>query len=167
MPKFLLAAIAAAAVAWSQTAINAPSVKCPGLAAGQLGVLISAPPPLFMACVQLDLARFTLDKSTTPPTLRMNQSAAAAVMVREVPAGVVDGVNANFTLSAVPVAGLPVLVFRNGLLLTPCISTGCNGDYQQGATALLFLAAAQTAGGVSAVPLSGDLLQVVYWRAGA
>lgn len=163
----LVLAIAAAAVGWSQTVINSPQVKCPGLAPGQIGVPVAFAPPLFLVCVQFDLARFAIDRTTTPFTLRLVPSSGSAVPVIEIPAGVVDGSNPNFTLSVAPVPGLPVMVFRNGLLQMRCASTGCSGDFQQAGTSILFLNAAQNVGGDSAVPLVGDLLQVLYWKAGA
>lgn len=156
----------------AQTAINISQVRCPStgttnliIPAGIAG-LIGGIPIVTFACVQLDPAVFFLDRTTTPPTMRSISSGLK--MFQEIPAGAVDGINANFTLASKP-GTAPILVYRNGMLLTACPTssgsvTACNGDYQISGTAILFLAAQQTASGVGTIPSAGDLLQVIYWH---
>lgn len=165
--RILLLAIATLSAAFSQT----NPIRCPFGTAGQISVLVMAPPPNFVVCMVLEPGKWTVDKTTSPFTLRILATTAPAppppqpTPVNETPAGAVDGSNPNFTLSSPPTnAGLPILVYKNGLLLTRCITTGCNGDYQQSGTSLLFLSSAQTASGASAVPQPGDLVQVLYWK---
>lgn len=174
---FVVNGLLAAALS-GQTMVNASgSTKCPGLtgasaasaivSVGVTGTVAGLPVVVF-TCAQLDPAGFALDKTTTPWTIRaITNSPASSSLHVEVPSGVLNGTNANFTLSATPAAGLPVLIYRNGLLLMACpmpLSASCNGDYQVAGTTLLFLTAAQTTAGVSAIPNGGDLIQAVYWH---
>jgi hypothetical protein len=71
-------------------------------------------------------------------------------LIREVPAGPIDGVNTTFTLSVSPEAG-SVYLFLNGLLL------------EEGATADYTLPAAQTVV-MTQAPLPGDKLDASYKR---
>jgi hypothetical protein len=77
---------------------------------------------------------------------------------QEVPTGTVDGSNATFTIRTIPNLQYPTLVFRNGLLMMP------SGDYVISGATLRFLGPGETSSGVTAVPQSGDTLQIVYWR---
>lgn len=166
--------ILAASSAIAQTAVSIGSIRCPGQGAA-LAVPIGIPAGIFgvpvmtFACVQLDPAGFTLDKSTTPWTLRTNTVTATVSTkpVRETLTGTLDGVNATFTLSSTPATGYPVLIYRNGLLQASCVlpaTGGCNADYQISGQSIAFLTAAQTASGIAAVPGVTDVLTGVYWK---
>lgn len=69
--------------------------------------------------------------------------------VAEVPTGAIDGTNAAFTLSAMPI-GNTQLLFRNGLALFPA-----GGDYTIGGTQVTFDA--------GSIPQAGDKLVACYW----
>jgi hypothetical protein len=158
----------------AQTAVNVNSVRCPGT--NSTGIIIpvgtsaslGGTPIVVFSCMQLDSASFSFDATTTPPTVRLKPSAPTTITILphvEVPTGAINGTNASFTLSTTPASSYPVLVYRNGLLLTQCATTTlCNGDYQLSATMILFLNASQTASGVNPVPNAGDLVQVLYWH---
>lgn len=64
------------------------------------------------------------------------------------PTGVVNGVNVTFTVSPVPVAGLFLLLFRNGLLQT----IGGANDYTLSGGTITF----------NVAPLTNDVLVAVY-----
>jgi hypothetical protein len=70
----------------------------------------------------------------------------------ETPAGVVDGANASFTLSASPSPAVSLMVYRNGMLL----NTGA--DYTLSGNLLIFQSVV--------IPQPGDVLQVSYRTAG-
>jgi hypothetical protein len=157
----------------AQTAIAVNSIRCPGT--NSTGIIIpvginaslGGSPIVIFSCMQLDNAAFKLDTTTTPPTIRMVMPTTTTTVFPhiEVPTGAINGTNSSFTLSATPATGYPVLVYRNGLLLTICTTTtACNGDYQFGGTTLLFLNASQTASGANPTPNAGDLVQVMYWH---
>lgn len=67
--------------------------------------------------------------------------------------GPIDGVNATFTLSAVPNPASSLLLYRNGVLLKP------GADFTINGAAVQFVPAA--------VPRPGDLLQAFYRRSGS
>lgn len=168
---FITHAVAASA----QTLINVnANTKCPGSASTNpivsLGVTgqVAGLPVVLFTCVQLDPLGFGLDKTTTPWTIRaISNSPASSSIHVEIPTGSINGSNPNFSLSATPAPGLPVLVYKNGLLLTACpipIVSSCDGDYQLSGVTLLFLTSAQTTFGVATVPNISDKLQVVYWH---
>jgi hypothetical protein len=71
------------------------------------------------------------------------------LVTRETPVGVVDGVNAVFTLANVPYVGTET-VFLNGLMLEP----GAENDYQLVGKDITLTAA----------PLTGDRVKVSYFR---
>ena len=73
----------------------------------------------------------------------------------EVPAGIIDGNNAVFTLTNAPLANTQ-LIIRNGLTLFPAA-----GDYSITGNQITFSA---TAPNGSAVPQPGDTLVAVYWH---
>lgn len=154
---------------FGQTSVQVNSLRCPGtgttaiiLPVGSAGS-ISGMPIITFACLQLPVG-WSIDTTTSPPTLR----APASIGVQphsEVPSGSINGTNGNFNLSAPPASGYPLMLYRNGLLLSACsTTTACNGDYQISGAAILFLSATQTASGVSAIPQSGDLLQAINWH---
>ena len=174
--KLFLLSLLSVAVMLAQTAVvgsTQVAYRCPSAIVGQVLVPIALPIPatpsistIFFTCAVLDPKAFTIDQTTTPWTVRavppVTVSPAPAL---EVPAGTMNGVNQNFTLSKTPAVGAPMLVMRNGLVLTGCATTtGCNGDYQTSGTTLLFLSASQTASGNSAIPEVGDLVQVLYFH---
>lgn len=71
----------------------------------------------------------------------------AKYIVRETPAGSINGVNTSFALAATPVAGTE-MVFLNGILQEP----GAGNDYTIAAATITYLAA----------PLIGDKIRVTY-----
>lgn len=71
------------------------------------------------------------------------------LVTRETPVGIVDGVNAVFTLANTPYAGTET-VFLNGLMLEP----GASNDYQLVGKDITLAAA----------PLTGDRVKVSYFR---
>jgi hypothetical protein len=68
----------------------------------------------------------------------------------EIPAGVVDGVNATFVLNAAPSPSSSLVLHRNGMALSPGV------DYSLSGRTIIFSPAA--------VPQSGDLLTASYRR---
>lgn len=71
------------------------------------------------------------------------------LVVRETPVGVIDGVNAVFTVANTPYAGTET-VFLNGMMLEP----GADNDYQLVGKDITLAAA----------PLTGDRVKVSYFR---
>jgi hypothetical protein len=157
-----------AVLAAGQTTVSVSQLKCSGTSSAAIpvgtGFVIGGVPLILFSCVNLDLTSFTIDKTVTPWTLRATASNPPH-QVREVPAGAVNGTNQNFTLSSAPssniigtVENYPVMIYRNGLLLTACpigATTG-NCDYQISSTSILFMN--------GQVPQTGDLLSAVYFR---
>ena len=163
-----------ATVAYGQTAVNVNAVRCPLVGSAALILPVGIPgsvggsPIVMFSCVQLE-SGWRIDSSTTPPTLRLPPAPVAPAntaltFVREVPTGTIDGSNAMFILAAPPKAG--PLLYRGGLLLSPCSTTPCNGDYTLDAAGqtITFLTSRQTAAGVSTIPESGALIVAVYWK---
>jgi hypothetical protein len=66
----------------------------------------------------------------------------------EVPAGIINGSNASFTLANVPNPSISLALFRNGLLLTQ------GGDYTLASNAITFL--------TGAIPQLNDILAAYY-----
>ena len=173
--RFVYLAALLSSAALAQTAIQVTSLKCPSTGSPAViipigtGVVVGGVPLITFVCAGLDSASFSLDKTTTPWTIRVTPPSTSQVTppreVRETPAGAINGSNHNFTLSASPasetVAGVelnPTKIYLNGLLLTACPSSsqGANCDYQITGASIQFMAG-QT-------PLAGDLLSAVYWR---
>jgi hypothetical protein len=75
--------------------------------------------------------------------------APSAFVVRETPAGTINGVNTAFTLANTPVAGTEQ-IFLNGLLLEP----GAGNDYTISGAAITMLQ----------VPVTGDRLKACYLK---
>jgi len=128
-----------------------PLISVGGTSAFQIPVAIPATtgqgPFVLFQCVRLDVA-FTVDMTTTPPTLRVTAPSGTVgptFVDQEVPAGVVNGINAFFVLAGTPIAG-SVYMTINGLEQDPL-------DFTVAGTALTF-------GG--AVPKVGDRLRVRY-----
>jgi len=71
------------------------------------------------------------------------------LVTRETPVGLVDGVNAVFTLANTPYAGTE-MVFLNGMLMEP----GASNDYELSGKDITLTAA----------PLTGDRVKVTYFR---
>lgn len=99
----------------------------------------------------------TFMPSTTPRTGDVMQawyrvdsspSAGQSIVDGETPAGVIDGVNAQFTLAQRPAPALSLRVFRNGLLLK------AGEDYSLSLDRITFVTESK--------PRSGDVLQVSY-----
>jgi hypothetical protein len=168
--RFVYLAALLASSALAQTAVQIGSLKCPSTGTAAViipvgsGIVVGGVPLITFVCAALDSASFTLDKTTTPWTVRASSAAAGPREVRETPAGAINGVNQNFTLSASPASTTagsvelnPTKLYLNGLLLTPCpVAAGANCDYQIAGTAILFTNGQK--------PLAGDLLTAVYWR---
>lgn len=81
---------------------------------------------------------------------QLNNAGAAKYVAREVPAGLVNGVNDEFVLAETPVAGSE-MVFLNGLLQ----EVGAGNDYTIVADTITFVVA----------PDSGDKISVTYFEA--
>lgn len=69
----------------------------------------------------------------------------------EVPVGAVNGVNTVFTLANPPVAGWPVMVYRNGVRMNIA-----NGDYTLSGSTITF--------GANQIPQTGDTVNSDYWH---
>ena len=171
--RFVYLAALLSSAALAQTAVQVGSLKCPSTGSPAVivpigtGVVVGGVPLITFVCAGLDSASFSLDKTTTPWTVRVTPPSTSQVTpreVRETPAGAINGSNQNFNLSASPAsttaAGVesnPTKLYRNGLLLTPCpVGASGNCDYQIAGSSILFLNGQQ--------PLAGDLLTAVYWR---
>jgi hypothetical protein len=105
----------------AQTASTPAQSTCgPGVATGILVYVypgFGVPSP---GCAQLDSTCFTLDKTTTPPTIRNTCSAKGPTFVYgETPAGLINGLNLIFTLAASPSPPASLELIRNGFVLTP------------------------------------------------
>jgi hypothetical protein len=79
---------------------------------------------------------------------RVSPDSTYSFVDAETPVGAVDGSNAIFTLSAIPLPASSLMVFRNGLLQKPVI------DYALSLDRITFVQ--------GALPQTGDLLQVWY-----
>ena len=147
----------------AQTSVPIPNLRCVVFLNTIALVPVAVPSGQFF-CYQLDPNVFAINASTTPSSITLKT--ASILPHNEVPGGAINGTNNIFTLSATPATGYPVLVYRNGLLLTQCSSTTttCNGDYQLNGATIAFLNSSQTANGTTAIPGAGDLLQVLYWH---
>lgn len=76
----------------------------------------------------------------------LSAPSSASPPVKEVPQGVVDGVNATFTLAGVPNL---LILYKNGLLM----SEGADNDYTISGNTITF----------TQPPASGSLLVAVCW----
>lgn len=104
------------------------------------------------SCATLDPAAFTLDKTTTPPTLRIvgGTGGGGPVFVDgETPSGSIDGINRTFNLVGAPAPAAGLHFYRNGLLQKPGLD---------------FLLAGATITFLSTSPVAGDLLTANYRR---
>ena len=139
-----------------QGQINLTRTNCPyPLAPNQIivvqsvesyGGIVSA----VLACYLLDSNGFTIDNTTSPPTLRLiGGSGGSGINFAdsEVPSGLINGSNITFTTAHTPISGSTHL-FRNGIRMLPTI------DYTISGTSISFVNG-QT-------PQSGDILTVDY-----
>lgn len=140
MNLVILLSLAIAAIA-QPTAVDPSQIHCKSGPAGFAIMPLALPLPLpggggvpfvVMACVLLDPASFTLTtdvgQGTTTISVKGGASGGSPVFVdQETPAGTIDGVNAAFTLSAVPNPSLSLQLFRNGVLLRVGVDYFLNG----------------------------------------
>jgi hypothetical protein len=160
MKKWIFALTLGVITLQAQTKLDTTALACKGtqytgltlVPVATLTATLAGIPVMIYTCVQLDTAGFTLDTTTTPPTLRA-KAVTLPTDTKETPTGSVNGTNNTFTLAFTPNTAFPVDVFNNGLLLT------VNQDYTISGNTVTFLA-----GTISAVPQTGDLLQVKYWH---
>ena len=158
--KLLLALTLGVVTLQAQTKVDTTALACKGtqytgltlVPIATLTATLAGIPVMIYTCVQIDPAGFTLDTTTTPPTLRA-KAATLPADTKEIPTGLVNGTNNTFTLAFTPNASYPVDVFNNGLMLT------VSQDYTISGNTITFLS-----GTISAVPQAGDLLQVKYWH---
>jgi hypothetical protein len=101
---------------------NCPKGLIPGtIVAAQSVTSVANYPVVILACYTLDPNVFTIDNTTTPPTIRVTGSGGTANFVtNEVPSGSVNGSNVTFTLANNPIAGSQQL-YLDGLRLTPTV----------------------------------------------
>lgn len=139
----------------AQTEIIATQIRCPAVA-GQVNQLLVAQPVasgaaamVKLQCVQLDKS-LSLDTTTTPPTLRVTTGTTAlpSFSDSEIPAGLINGTNAAFTVANVPIPAASLTVYLNGLKMSQAV------DYTLSGSTITFLAAS--------VPQTGDTLSCSY-----
>lgn len=106
---------------------NCPKVLTPGtiVAAQAVGSMASYP-VIILACYTLDSAGFTVDNTTSPPTIRAIAS-NTNFSDSEVPVGSINGVNASFTTANTPKAG-SLKIIQNGVHLDPLIDYSIVGN---------------------------------------
>lgn len=120
------------------TQVNCPKVLAPGsIVVAQSAGSLANYPVILLACYTLDPTIFSINNSTTPPTITIGNSPAAFVD-GEVPGGSINGSNVTFTLANTPTSGSPHL-FLNGLRLV------LNTDYSISGLTITMGSAPQTA----------------------
>jgi hypothetical protein len=77
-------------------------------------------------CVQLDGSSFSVDASTTPPTLRV-KSSSGTVFVDPIELGTPDGTIVSFTLPGIPNPSTSLHIHRNGILLSVNVDFSLTG----------------------------------------
>lgn len=163
MTKYILALLLGVLSLQAQTKLGTSTFVCKGsqftgmtlVPLATVAGTIGGVPVIAYTCVQLDTAGFTLDTTTTPPTLRVKATATTTLPtdIKEIPGGVINGTNTTFTLVFTPNPSYPVDVFNNGLLLTAL------QDYTISGNTITFLN-----GAINTIPQTGDILQVKYWH---
>lgn len=158
---------------WTLASGNRPDVGAVihdnGLHGFSLPVLQDGMPHAY----QVTFESTTVQLSGGAPTLTCGSAAQAGlVVVREPLVGTVNGINAVFTLSAVPVAPYPVLVIRDGIILSQCAPPGpaCDvgGDYFLSVTptvaTVTFVTNSPRFNTGTGVPQIGNIISVMFWR---
>lgn len=80
-------------------------------------------PSIILGCYQLDSGAFTINNTTTPPTITISSGIISNGVVvnfadSEVPSGTLNGSNVTFTVVNTPTSG-SLKLFKNGLRMKP------------------------------------------------
>lgn len=150
----LLSLLFVCITASAQTTISIGQMSCPASTSPQILVAIplgsiGSIPIIRLTCAVLDPATLILDTTRTPPVLRAVaiQAPGTNYVDGEVPTGLMDGANSNFTLASTPIAG-SLHLHRNGVRQKSGL------DYNLVGISILFLA--------GSTPQPGDTLLVDY-----
>jgi ABC-type nitrate/sulfonate/bicarbonate transport system permease component len=126
---------------------NCPQTLIPGtIVAAQSVATVANYPVVILACYTLDPNVFTINTTTTPPTITAIINGTGNFSDSEVPSGTINGINATFTLMNTPING-SLHVFLDGLRMRP------GADYTITGSTIQF---------TSTIPQNGGTLLVDY-----
>lgn len=148
--KKLLLLFAASLSLWGQTQVTPRDIKADPTTITQIYAAIPFPSGTKFGLLNIS-SDFIIDTTTTPWTLKTAPQPTQQInfVEGEIPVGLVNGVNTNFTVQFTPLAG-SLKVFRNGLRLKQTF------DYNFSGQTITFVS--------GAIPGSGDSLLVDYRR---
>ncbi len=149
--------------------LSARPVKGPALAAGRAAIVDAS--GLIESAVGNATDCLHVDGSSGPCG-----GGAPAFVDGDLPAGIVDGSNAMFTLTAIPNPSTSLSVYRNGMLMKPSLDYNATGNSvqfvaastpQPGDTLLASYRVADSSGGVSSAYSGYSAAQVLCSGSGA